>query len=305
MDIFQLKCFLHVVEQKSFTKAALEVCSSQSALSKYISKLEDELNIQLFDRSHRTVTLTPAGANFEPYARKLLEDYNQMLASIKRFSSSGHLHIGSVDHMGRVGLTAPISTFLKQYPDGSVSIDIEKGSTLKLMDHLMEGKIDMAFIAHIISPFSKASNIDAYPLDQYRLYTLVLDEYHVIVSRQHRFAGRDKIKWQDLEQEKLVLLDKSFSLNSIVQDCFQQYGMTPNIAFECNQVDAILGMVEENFGISLLSKRIATTCYDVVPVSLDAPIARNTVLVVPKEVEAHQRLASDFIHHILHYYHFY
>lgn len=234
VDIFQLQCFIHVVEQKSFTKAALEVCTSQSALSKHISRLEDELNIQLFDRSHRAVALTPQGEAFEPYARKLLDDYNEMMASIKRFASRGHLYIGSIDHMGRVGLTSPISTFLKQYPDGSVTIDIEKGATLKLMDDLMEGKIDMAFIAHIISPFSNFSNIDAYPLDKFWLYTLVQDEYHVIVNQKHRFAGRGQIQWKDLEQEKLVLLDKSFSLNAMVRDCFQRCGLHPNIAFECD-----------------------------------------------------------------------
>ena len=126
MDLFQLKCFVNVVDQRSFTKAAFEVSSSQSALSKQISKLEDELNVRLFDRSRRVVTLTPAGREFEPHARKLLADYDEMMASIKRFSNSGHLHIGSVDHMGRVGLTTPISTFLKQYPDGGVTIDIER-----------------------------------------------------------------------------------------------------------------------------------------------------------------------------------
>lgn len=59
MDLFQLKCFVNVVDQRSFTKAAFEVSSSQSALSKQISKLEDELNVRLFDRSRRVVTLTP------------------------------------------------------------------------------------------------------------------------------------------------------------------------------------------------------------------------------------------------------
>ena len=290
MDLFQLKCFVNVVDQRSFTKAAFEVSSSQSALSKQISKLEDELNVRLFDRSRRVVTLTPAGREFEPHARKLLADYDEMMASIKRFSNSGHLHIGSVDHMGRVGLTTPISTFLKQYPDGGVTIDIERGTSLGVMDQLVAGKLDMAFIAHIISPFSKASNIDAYQLDHYRLYTLVVDNYHAIVSRRHRFAGLDVVTWQDLAEEKLVILDKSYGLNAIIRESFRQCGLRPNIAFERDQVDAILGMVEGNFGISILSKRIAATQYDVEAIPIDPPISRNTVLVVPKEVEARQRL---------------
>ena len=257
---------------------------------------------RLFDRSRRVVTLTPAGREFEPHARKLLADYDEMMASIKRFSNSGHLHIGSVDHMGRVGLTTPISTFLKQYPDGGVTIDIERGTSLGVMDQLVAGKLDMAFIAHIISPFSKASNIDAYQLDHYRLYTLVVDNYHAIVSRRHRFAGLDVVTWQDLAEEKLVILDKSYGLNAIIRESFRQCGLRPNIAFECDQVDAILGMVEGNFGISILSKRIAATQYDVEAIPIDPPISRNTVLVVPKEVEARQRLAGGFVRHIVDYY---
>ena len=114
----------------------------------------------------------------------------------------------------------------------------------------------MAFIAHIISPFSKASNIDAYQLDHYRLYTLVVDNYHAIVSRRHRFAGLDVVTWQDLAEEKLVILDKSYGLNAIIRESFRQCGLRPNIAFECDQVDAILGMVEGNFGISILSSAL-------------------------------------------------
>ena len=303
MDLFQLKCFIEVVEQQSFTKAAFEVSISQSALSKHISKLEDELGVRLFDRSRHLITLTPIGHAFEPYARKMLADYNEMLSEIDRFSVSKHLHIGSVEHMGRVGLTVPISTFLKQFPDGSVTIDIERGDTLRLMDLLVAQKIDLAFIAHIISPFSRVSNIDAYPLEQYRCITLVVDNYHVIVNSKHRFAGREMISWEELANEKLVSLDKTYSLNSIIRDSFRQINRQPNIIFECDQVDTILGLVEEGFGISILSKRIASTKYEVLSVPMKNPIARNTVLVVPEKLESRKRLVGDFVRHVVSYYH--
>ena len=57
-------------------------------------------------------TSQPAPGDVLSLWEGLLADYDEMMASIKRFSNSGHLHIGSVDHMGRVGLTTPISTFL-------------------------------------------------------------------------------------------------------------------------------------------------------------------------------------------------
>lgn len=303
MDIFQLQCFVTIVNKKSFTEAAYEVSISQSALSKHISKLEDELRIQLFDRSRRSAVLTPMGQEFEPYARKLLADYEEMLSAVRQFSANDHLLIGTIDHMGRVGVTAPISSFLKKYPGDSISIEMEKGNTIELMNQLTAKKIHMAFIAHIISSPSGTSNIDSYNLAPYHLYTLVRDEYHVVVGRDHPFTRLDrKLSWKDLAAEKLVILDKSYSLNAIIRESFCQNGLHPSIAFECDQVDTILGMVEEGFGISILSKRIAAERYHVSCLPMEVPILRNTTLVVPRDIEKNHRLAGTFVRHILDFY---
>lgn len=65
----------------------------------------------------------------------------------------------------------------------------------------------------------------------------MVDNYHAIVSRRHRFAGLDVVTWQDLAEEKLVILDKSYGLNAIIRESFRQCGLRPNIAFECDQVE--------------------------------------------------------------------
>lgn len=303
MDFFQLKCFLSVVDKKSFTEAAYANAVSQSSLSKHISKLEDELGVTLLDRSRRSAMLTPAGREFEPYARRMVNEESRALCALKRFSDSGSLHIGCVDHMGRVGLTAPISSFLDQYPSGTVSINMDRGPTNPLMESLLKGQLDMAIIAHIISPFSHKSNIDCYDLSAYHTYTLVQDEYHAVVNENHPFARQTgRLTWEQLAKERLVILDRRYGLNSIIRDCFNQAGLTPNIAFECDQVDAILGMVEEGFGVSILSKKVAMAQYRVVTVPMQPPISRNTVLVVRSDVENRHLLAGRFVHHIVHYY---
>ncbi|WP_434310785.1 LysR family transcriptional regulator [Hominifimenecus sp. rT4P-3] len=302
MDLFQLKCFVRIVDCKSFTEASYEEAISQSSLSKYISKLEDELKVKLFDRSKRQVELTPAGREFEQYARTMLNEYEQMKHAMKKYSVGGILHIGSIEHMGRVGLTTPIASFLNQFPDGDVEIEIEKGDTLSLMNLLAVKKIDMAFIAHIISAGGETSNIDGYDLAAFDRYTLVEDEYHLIVSRNHPLAGKTSVSWAALAEEKLVILDQSYSLNAVIRDSFRQAGIVPHIAFECDQVDTILGLVEENFGVSLLSKRVATAQYDVTAIRLDRPLSRNTVLVVPKEIEKKRKLIQQFVCHMVKYY---
>ena len=302
MDVFQLKCFISVVDCKSFTEASYEVAISQSSLSKYISKLEDELKVKLFDRSKRQTELTPAGREFDEYARAMLDGYYQMQNAMKKYTVGGILHIGSIEHMGRVGLTTPIASFLNLFPDGDVEIEIDKGDTLSLMNLLISKKIDMAFIAHIISAKRDTSNIDAYDLTAFDRYTLVEDEYHLVVNRNHPLAEREVVSWKELAEEKFVILDKSYSLNSIIRDSFRQVGIVPHIVFECDQVDTILGLIEEDFGVSLLSKRVATSRYDVKSVRIDRPLARNTVLVVPKEMEHKRKLMQQFVRHIVEYY---
>lgn len=302
MELFQLQCFIKVVDLKSFSEAAFEVSISQSSLSKHISKLEDELKVQLFDRSKRSALLTPAGRVFLLHARKLLEDYADMTDALRQFSNSNRLLIGTVDHMGRVGVTIPIASFLNLFPGGHVSIEMKKSNTLELMDQLLSKKIDMAFIAHIVSSITGTSNIGAYQLEPYHLYTLVEDEYHAIVNKNHRFAGRDRISWEELAAEKLVLLDKTYSLSSMIRECFQHKQLPLSTAFECDQVDTLLSMVEKGFGVAILSRRIADSRYEVVSVPMEEPIARNTVLVVPKELEKHHKVTRDFVSHVLNYY---
>lgn len=302
MEIFQLQCFIKVVALKSFSDAAYEVSISQSSLSKHISKLEDELGVRLFDRSKRSALLTPAGREFLLHARKLLQDYGEMCNAIRQFTASSHLRIGTVDHMGRVGVTIPIASFLNRFPNGHVSIEMRKSNTLQLMSQLSGKKIDMAFIAHIVSSITGTSNIDSCLLEPYRLHTLVKDEYHTIVNKNHRFAGRDRITWGDLASEKLLLLDNTYSLNGMIRESFRYKRLNLSVAFECDQVDTLLSMVEKDFGITILSSRIAESRYEVVSVSMEEPIARNTVLVVPKELEKNHRNAREFVGYILNYY---
>ena len=111
-----------------------------------------------------------------------------------------------------------------------------------------------------------------------------------------------RLSWQQLANERLVILDRSYGLNGIIRDSFQQAGLTPNIVFECDQVDGILGMVQEGFGTSILSKKVAMAHYRVVAVPMQMPISRDTVLVVRRDVESRHLLAGRFVRHIVQYY---
>jgi len=92
MEMKQVKYFLTVAELGSFSAAADNLYISQSSLSKQIMALEKELGFALFDRSKRMIVLTEAGATFRKYARRLHDEYEEMLDNLKQYKRAPTLH---------------------------------------------------------------------------------------------------------------------------------------------------------------------------------------------------------------------
>ncbi len=296
MDFFQLECFCGIVQNKTFTEAAYTLSISQSSLSKQINKLEVELGAKLFFRNKHKVELTVVGQEFLPFARRVLEDYARMRNITRNYVQRTTLRLGSINYMGRNGLTGVIGSYLTAYP--STDITITTGDTLTLLKMLQEGALDMAFIAHVYSVDGKRSNTDGYPAGEYDDYMLIQDEYTLVTGMGHPFSGRDSISWPELEGEQFVLLDKSYSVYQYVIEAFQTYHISPQILFESDQVDTILGLVSTNKYVSVLSSRIATMYHGMHTLQLVPSMHRNTDLIIPKR-SRHNPVVEDFLRFIL------
>lgn len=302
MHIFQLECLVRAVEYKSFTEASYQLMISQSSLSKHISKLEDEFHIKLFDRSRRTLSLTPAGEEFYLHTERMLQEYYNTKTAMKQFMEEKTIQIGSIDHMGKVGLTIPMARFMDQFPENSLHIEIQRGQAVPVVEWLVEGRVDVAFTALITDPLQQVSNLDHISLAEYHRQTLVCDDYYAILPEGHPLAERKRLDWDDLADERLLLLDQTNSVNYILRQAFVKRGITPHVTFECNQTDALLKMVEDGFGVTFLSKRIASTTYQVRCIPMNQPISRDTQLIVSKELMKKNMLISDFVAFIESYY---
>jgi LysR family transcriptional activator of glutamate synthase operon len=299
MNFFQLECFRMIEKKKSFTVAADELSLSQSALSKQISRLEDELGVRLFDRSRRNVRLTMAGQEFSVHAEKLCEDYEKMKQAIRWYRESGRIVIGAVESIGSSDLSETIGSFINLFPEGDVDVEVRKATTWQLLDLLKEGQVDMAFVARIDSAVLGISNLDRYDLRGDECYTLRKDVYRAVVNPGHPFAKLESVNWEQLAGEKLVILDKSNSLNAMARSMFASRNLEPDIVFECGDVSTLMSMVKAGFGISLFSSRVAASRGDLVSVEVRPALTRDLVLVVPKESAKGRSLASRFVHHAL------
>jgi len=300
LDFFQLQCFSKVVQTKSFSEASFVLSSSQSSVSKHIAKLEAELGgIPLFDRSKRNVTLTNSGEEFYLHVQTLLKDYTDMLNSMQKFNRNASICFGCIENIGRIGLTTPISTFMEEHPE--IEFSMKLSHTWHLLELLNQSKVNPAIINIITGIEETGTNMDGFDLSNFHQYVLDEDQYYAIVNQQHPLAKLQSLKWEDLENERLLMFDKSYSVNKFIHLAFQCKGIRTGIVFECNVVDNLLGLVADNAGITFLPASISRAGYAARAIPIAPPLRRTTALLVSKNSETKKHI-QQFVDLLLEYY---
>ena len=142
MTFEHLECFIYAVQENTFFDAAEALHITQSSLSKQIKKMEQELGIQLFDRSKRSAVLTQAGEFFYPEAQKLSLQYQKTIAKMKEFNTrfSSSLCVGTLPVLSQYGLTHFFHQFATLHPEISLSLfEVEEP---ELMAGFEKGRFD-------------------------------------------------------------------------------------------------------------------------------------------------------------------
>ncbi|MEO4055642.1 LysR family transcriptional regulator [Solibacillus sp. CAU 1738] len=244
MEFKDLKSFMTVVENGSFTKAANESYVSQPSLSKSIKKLEDALNVDLLDRSTRHVGLTDAGKLVYEQSYKIIQVVDELhillddLMNIK----SGVIKIGIPPLIGTLFFPIIARAFFMRYPDVQLKL-IERGA--KAIGSLVEnGQVDVGFVV--------------LPTDErhFKITPFIEDTYYIFLNTAHQLADRESISLHELKQEKFILFTEEFTLHDYIIKTCRNAGFHPNISYKSSQWDLIIELVASNLGITLLPKSI-------------------------------------------------
>ncbi|RMI29848.1 LysR family transcriptional regulator [Nocardia stercoris] len=149
MELRQLRYFVTVVEEASFTKAAARLHLAQPGLSAQIRQLEKELGQPLLDRSGRTVVTTPAGAAVLPQARAALAAAQQISHTVDEFSGllRGHVRLGAVSGAatGDYDMATVLADFHTDHPQ--VGISLTEDTSDRMLDALRRGTLDLALVS--------------------------------------------------------------------------------------------------------------------------------------------------------------
>ena len=247
MDITSLKEFLALAETQNFWEASELLFMNESTLSKHIKKLENELQILLFDRNTRKVSLTAYGELLIPYAREIIKQDQYFHEELdKRLQTeSERLVLGVIPSMVQYHITDILVDFKKKYPQ--FSIQILEGDTTVLLEALIHHRCSLAFLRD-----SQLHPIDDTIFDK-MLYTK--DRLCMLFPSEHKKASQESVSLDELSHEDFVVLNSGTLLNQLFTALCRASGFTPHIALECRRMDSIFDLVAQNMGISLLTDR--------------------------------------------------
>jgi LysR family transcriptional regulator, low CO2-responsive transcriptional regulator len=240
MDIKQLKAFLAVAEEKTFTAAAKRTHVTQAAVSMQIRQLEDEIGLPIFIRTPRRVILTEAGELLLDRARRIIREHSSVLEELAEIAGAeqGRLRIGSASAMFATDqLPSILEKLIKKYPNAEVSVT--SGTSERLVEKILEGGVDLCFVS--------------LPIDTPNIQTELLysDEVVAIAHPSHKLAKEKYISAARLAGENLILGEQGGNTRRMVDDFFNAHNLKPHVVMELSRQEAINKMVENNMGVGI------------------------------------------------------
>lgn len=239
-----LKYLLALAEEKHFARAAARCFVSQPTLSIAIKKLEENLEICIFERENHQILLTPAGNVLIEQARKILSEAQQMREIAIGYQNpySQPLRIGAILTIGPYLFPSLVRDTIKAAPD--LKLILEEGFTSTLTAKLLGGELDAIILA---TPVTESE------LEQTDFFQ---DELSLICSSKHKLATQAKISPKLLNDETLLILGNGNCLRDQVLQACKNVATTNNISNQIisSSIETIKYMVEMNIGISILPK---------------------------------------------------
>lgn len=244
MELRHLRYFVAVAEEMNISRAAARLRVSQPPLSRQIHDLEQEIGAPLFDRRHKQLKLTSAGANFLPEARKILSHATRAarLAKAASTGKTGQITIAFLSPLGGLFLPQIIRLFRSKFP--LVDIDLHEMVPRQQLEALLDHHIDLGF-------FSKNELESANDVAFQHLMDVHL---RLALTPGHRLTKLRRIPLKKLKDEKFIIFKRSAAPAThdfILQAC-RSAGLEPNIVKQSDRAQSILDLVAAGIGVAIV-----------------------------------------------------
>ncbi|MEM5539619.1 hydrogen peroxide-inducible genes activator [Olleya sp. AS48] len=242
MTITQLSYVLAVAENQNFTKAAQKCFVTQPTLSMQIQKLEDQLDVLIFDRSKKPIELTEVGKKIVTQARNIVnESYRiQDIVDQEKGYIGGEFKIGIIPTVMPTLLPMFLTNFVKKYP--KVKLKIEELTTEEIISRINDGHLDAA--------------IAATPLENENIKERVLyfEPFVAYVPQNHRLKNKKKLETSDLEIDDMLLLEDGHCFRDGVINLCKAFKNHSDDKFqiESGSIETLVKLSNEGLGMTLM-----------------------------------------------------
>jgi DNA-binding transcriptional LysR family regulator len=246
MELRQLRYFRSIARTGSFSAAAAEEFVVQSALSRQIRKLEEELGVKLFERTTRMVRLTDEGARLLGYADQVLADVELVVAEADALRGvvRGKVAVGMMEcPPATLDMAVLLRDFHAAHP--GVEVALRSGGSDRMLDDVRGGDLDLAILG--LPPVPLDDRLSAHPL--------LVEDLVGLVEADHRLRRRARAV--SLAEEVFVDFPPGYGLREQTDHCFAEAGIERKVGFEVVRVEEMIRFAGLGLGIAVLPRSIA------------------------------------------------
>ncbi|WP_285766894.1 LysR family transcriptional regulator [Peribacillus sp. SI8-4] len=240
MDLRQLRYFITIVQEMSYSKAAKSLHISQPSLSNAIMKLEKEVDLQLLQRNTRGIELTEAGALFYTRSQDLLRRFHNMQVELEEMKQvgSGNISIGSIESF-KFWFPKIIRTFKNDHPAIRLKVREILGEE-QVIDSLNQYQVHFTITNQPIN-FAEITSAPLYK-----------EKFKLLVHKDDDLNEKDSVTIQDLEEKELIISASGFQTRDDIIEAFRNEKVIPNICYEIERLETACSLVDEGLGIAIL-----------------------------------------------------
>lgn len=242
MTITQLYYVLAVAENQNFTKAAEKCFVTQPTLSMQIQKLEDELDIQIFDRSKKPIELTEVGKKIVTQARNIVNESDRIqdIVDQQKGFIGGEFRLGIIPTIMPTLLPMFLKNFIKKYP--KIKLKIEEHTTEEILTRINDGHLDAAIAA---TPLES---------DSIKERVLYYEPFVAYVPNNHRLKDKKTLEVADLDIEDMLLLEDGHCFrDGVINLCKTlKDQIDENFQLESGSIETLIKLADEGMGMTLL-----------------------------------------------------
>jgi LysR family hydrogen peroxide-inducible transcriptional activator len=242
MTITQLKYVLAIAEYKNFTKAAEKCYVTQPTLSTQIQKLEEQLDITIFDRGKKPIQLTEVGEKIVKQARNIVNEAERIqdIVDQQKGFIGGEFRLGIIPTVMPTLLPMFLKNFIKKYP--KVKLKIEELTTEEIITRIIDGHLDAA--------------IAATPLEHEDIKERVLyyEPFVGYIPNSHRLFQKKQLEVSDLEMDDMLLLEDGHCFRDGVINLCKTFKdqIGDNFQLESGSIETLIKLSNEGLGMTLL-----------------------------------------------------